>query len=120
MLLGLRTVVYKVTDLPLAKEWYSKVFNIEPYFDEPFYIGFNVGGFELGLDPDMTGVKQGTGSTTYWGVKDVRQVVKALQEKYGVPVVEEPHNVGGCIWVATIADPFGNNIGLIENPEFGA
>jgi predicted enzyme related to lactoylglutathione lyase len=120
MLLGLRTVIYKVADLQLAKEWYSKAFRIEPYFDEPFYIGFNVGGFELGLDPDMSGVQQGNASTTYWGVNDVKQTVQELQEKFGVAVLEEPHNVGGPIWVATIADPFGNNIGLIENPEFGA
>ena len=53
MFLGLRTVVYKVSDLGRAKAWYTKVLGIEPYFDEPFYVGFNVGGYELGLDPDI-------------------------------------------------------------------
>lgn len=118
MLLGLRTIVYKVADLALATDWYSKVFNIEPYFNEPFYVGFNIGGFELGLDPDMNGVQQGNASTTYWGVNDVKHLVNDLQERHGVPVLEQPYNVGGRIWVATIADPFGNAIGLIENPEF--
>ena len=54
MILGLRTVNYHVTDLARAKAWYISALGKEPYFDEPFYVGFNVGGFELGLDPDMT------------------------------------------------------------------
>lgn len=120
MLLGLRTVIYKVGNLQQAKDWYSHVFNIEPYFDEPFYVGYNVGGFELGLDPDMTDVQSGNSVITYWGVKDIKQTIKDLQESNSAKIIEEPHNVGGCIWVATIADPFGNNIGLIENPEFVA
>ena len=54
-ILGLRTALYRVTDLDKAKEWYRAVLGIDPYFDEPFYVGFNVGGFELGLDPDTPG-----------------------------------------------------------------
>ena len=52
MALGLRTVVYHVPDLARAKAWYEAAFEVKPYFDEPFYVGFNIGGFELGLDPD--------------------------------------------------------------------
>ena len=51
-MLGLRTTVNKVADLAKAKDWYSDVFQVEPYFDEPFYVGFNVAGYELGLMPD--------------------------------------------------------------------
>ena len=51
MFLGLRTVVYEVDDLDKAKQWYSQVLGHGPYFDEPFYVGFNVAGFELGLHP---------------------------------------------------------------------
>ena len=51
MFQGLRTVIYGVGDLVGAKAWYSAVLGFEPYFDQPFYVGFNVGGFELGLDP---------------------------------------------------------------------
>ena len=51
MFLGLRTVVYYVDDIKKARDWYSSVVG-EPYFDEPFYVGFNVRGFELGLHPD--------------------------------------------------------------------
>lgn len=118
MFLGLRTIVYKVADLQKAKAWYSRVLGLTPYFDEPFYVGYNVGGYELGLDPDITDVQPGNGSTTYWGVTDIQQKIEELRTNYAVEVREEPHNVGGSIWVATIADPFGNPIGLIENPEF--
>ena len=48
MIQGLRTVIYKVPDLEAAKAWYSRALGIEPYFAEPYYVGFQVGGFELG------------------------------------------------------------------------
>ena len=47
--LGLRTTIYKVGDINIAKGWYAEAFQVEPYFDEPFYVGFNVAGYELGL-----------------------------------------------------------------------
>jgi predicted enzyme related to lactoylglutathione lyase len=120
MLLGLRTVIYKAPDLAKAKAWYSKTFDIAPYFDEPFYVGFNVGGFELGLDPDAGGQKAGPGgSVAYWGVKDLAMVVRDITSR-GAEIVSPLQDVGDGIKVATARDPFGNVIGLIENPHFGA
>lgn len=118
MLLGLRTVIYKVPDLARAKAWYSSTFDIAPYFDEPYYVGFNVGGFELGLDPDVK--KQGPGpggSIAYWGVRDLKGAFADLVAK-GVTVHSPLRDVGEGILVASIEDPFGNLIGLIENPHF--
>src|SRR5687768_8375639 len=118
MLLGLRTVIYKSPDLQRAKAWYREVFGISPYFDEPFYVGFNVGGFELGLDPDVKGDKPGPGgSLAYWGVKDLKAALKKL-EGDGVKIARKAQDVGEGILVAAIDDPFGNRIGLIENPHF--
>jgi lactoylglutathione lyase len=114
-ILGLRTVIYKVSDLTKAKEWYSAAFNTGPYFDEPFYVGYNVGGYELGLQPDEA--VTGTNVTTFWGVEDIR----AEYDRFlalGATADEAPQNVGGEIMVATIKDPWGNLIGLIYNPEF--
>ena len=118
MLLGLRTVIYPVTDLAKAKEWLKRHFGLTPYFDEPFYVGYNVGGFELGLDPDTSRNKPGPGgSLAYWGVEDLRSELARLQRD-GVRVIQDAQDVGGGILVSTIEDPFGNHVGLIENPHF--
>ncbi|HEY6092898.1 MAG TPA: VOC family protein [Gemmatimonadales bacterium] len=117
--LGLRTVIYHVPDLERAKQWYSGAFGVNPYFDEPFYVGFNVGGYELGLDPD-TKTKPGPGgSVAYWGVPNADQALAHFQ-KAGATVRSPVHDVGDGIRVASVADPFGNVIGLIENPHFTA
>jgi len=117
-ILGLRTNIQKVGNLAEAKAWYTRVFGVEPYFDEPFYVGFNVGGFELGLDPDTSEQQPGPGgSVTYWGVGSMTDTITTLR-KEGVTIRSEPRDVGGGIVVAAIEDPFGNVIGLIENPHF--
>jgi predicted enzyme related to lactoylglutathione lyase len=118
MLLGIRTVIYKVTDLEKAKSWYSSVLGIAPYFDQPFYVGFNVGGYELGLDPSSENRKPGLGgSTAYWGVEDLAATLSLLT-KQGVDILIPLQEVGDGIKVACLQDPFGNEIGLIENPHF--
>lgn len=114
---GLRTVIYKVNDLEDAKAWYSKLLGITPYFEEPFYVGYNVGGFELGLDPDVTDVIDGNNVVAYWGVLDVEAAVKRVVG-LGAELLEPVRDVGGDIKVAVVRDPFGNSIGLIENPSF--
>jgi predicted enzyme related to lactoylglutathione lyase len=115
---GLRTTIYKVTDIKKAKAWYSNVLGIEPYFDEPFYVGFNVGGYELGLQPEEgdEGKAKG-GVATYWGVADVKKTYERLLSQ-GAAAHESPVDVGGEIIVATIKDPWGNIFGIIYNPHF--
>jgi predicted enzyme related to lactoylglutathione lyase len=118
--LGLRTVIYHVPDLKRAKDWYSATFGVKPYFDEPFYVGFNIGGYELGLDPDTKNTKPGPGgAVAYWGVPNADAAVAHFQ-KAGATVRSAIQDVGEGIRVATIADPFGNIVGLIENPHFAA
>lgn len=114
---GLRTVVYFVTDLESAKVWYSNVLGIEPYFDEPFYVGFNIGGYELGLHPSDTAASGRSTGTAYWGVEDVEAAFKRLQEE-GAHIEEEPSDVGGGIKIASVTDPWGNSFGIIYNPHF--
>lgn len=118
MIQGLRTVIYHVPDLTRAKQWYAAAFGTQPYFDEPFYVGFNIGGYELGLDPNTEGVPPGKGgSVAYWGVGDVEAAVRHFTSA-GATVSAAVQDVGGDIRVATVVDPFGNLIGLIENPHF--
>jgi predicted enzyme related to lactoylglutathione lyase len=117
MILGLRTCGYNVPSdrLAAAKEWYTRFAGVAPYFDEPFYVGFNVGGFELGLLPDD---RPGPGgSVAYWGTADIAAEVARL-EGIGAKVVSPVQDVGGDIKVATVAEPFGNLIGVIQNPHF--
>ncbi|HEY2787137.1 MAG TPA: VOC family protein [Fimbriiglobus sp.] len=117
MFLGLRTVGYHVPEdrLDEAKAWYTKASGVAPYFDQPFYVGFNVGGFELGLQPSG---KQGPGGTVgYWGTKDIASEVNRLFD-IGATIVDPIQDVGEGILVATLADPFGNLFGVIENPLF--
>ena len=81
MFYGLRTAIYRVGDLDRAKEWYGAVLGIRPYFDEPFYVGFDVGGFELGLQPDESGAPRArTGVVAYWGVNDADAAFRRLLE----------------------------------------
>lgn len=117
MFQGLRTVIYHVDDLQRAKEWYSTILGIKPYFDEPFYVGFNVGGFELGLDPDMGSAAKGTNVVAYWGVKDAKAAYQRAQE-LGAQKHTDPQDVGEGIIVASVTDPSGNVFGIIENPHF--
>lgn len=114
--LGLRTAIYSVDDITRAKEWYSKAFGVEPYFDEPFYVGFNIGGFELGLDPNAKDHGAG-GGTAYWGVANAEAAVAEIVAA-GATLSSPVSEVGGGIKVAVVLDPFGNRIGIIENPNF--
>ncbi len=114
-ILGLRTVIYKVSDLGQAKEWYTNVFQTQPYFDETFYVGFNVGGYELGLQPEE--VVHGENVAVFWGVEDINKEYKRFLEQ-DATAIEKPMNVGGEVMVATVKDPWNNLIGLIYNPEF--
>jgi hypothetical protein len=114
MIKGLRTVIYPAPNLTEAKDWYSKLGH-QPYFDQPFYVGFSVGGFELGLVPDAT--PSTDGPRAFWGVDDAEATVKTLIELGAAPF-EQLQDVGGGIKVASVTDPFGNSFGIIENPNF--
>jgi predicted enzyme related to lactoylglutathione lyase len=116
--LGLRTAKYSAVDLAAAKQWYSDVLGLAPYFDEPFYVGFNVGGFELGIVPDSAavGVRAEAG-VAYWGVADAQRTYDRLIS-LGAVAVEPVEDVGGGVKIGTVRDPFGNHLGVVENPEF--
>jgi len=115
MILGLRTALYAAPDLEAGKAFYTAVLGFGPYFDEPFYVGYEVGGFELGLMPDAT---PGAGGTrALWGVADCAAALARLLE-LGAKPHEPVQDVGGGIRVASVLDPFGNVFGVIENPTF--
>jgi predicted enzyme related to lactoylglutathione lyase len=118
MFLGLRTAAYQVRDLAKAKDWYSNVLGIQPYFDQPFYVGFNVGGYELGLVPDAhCAPKRAASGIAYWGVEDAQAAYKRLIE-LGAAGQDPIQDVGDGILIGAVVDPFGNTLGVIENPHF--
>lgn len=105
-------------DLDCAMAWYSEVLGMDPYFDQPFYVGFNVHGYELWLNPDPDGGLSGLGGdVSYWGVVDADAAYARLL-KLGATPVSAVQDVGEGIKVATVKDPFGNALGVIENPHF--
>lgn len=117
MLLGLRTAIVPAPDLAAAKAWYSQAFATAPYFDQAFYVGFAIGGFELGLIPDATPSTDGT--QVLWGVADIDTEHQRLLT-LGATELEAVKEVGEGIKVSALRDPFGNRLGLIENPHFDA
>lgn len=114
---GLRTCIYRVRDVEKATEWYSRALGVKPYFNEPFYVGFNVGGYELGLQPEESEGPKTPSVLAYWGVDDVGKSFKALID-LGATSFEEPTEVGEGIIVGAVKDPWGNIFGIIYNPMF--
>jgi predicted enzyme related to lactoylglutathione lyase len=114
--LGLRTIVYNVNNLQAAKRYYTKVLGQLPYFDEPYYVGYNVAGYELGLMPAEEGAPAAA-STTYWGVQNVQKAYDNLLDE-GAQPFDPPHGVGDDIVLASVQDPGGNIFGIIYNPHF--
>lgn len=110
---GIRTVLHPVSDLAKAKAVYAALLGIPPQTDSPYYAGFDAEGQHIGLVPD--GGPQGmTSPVAYWHVPDLEAKVSELAAA-GATVKEAPHEVGGGRLVATVTDPDGNVLGLIQD-----
>lgn len=114
MLRGLRTVIYPAPDLGAAKAWWTVILGVAPYFDQPFYVGYSVAGYELGLLPDAD---PADGALTYWGVDDVAVAVRGAVAG-GATEHTAVSDVGQGIVTATVRTPHGTVLGLIFNPHF--
>jgi predicted enzyme related to lactoylglutathione lyase len=111
---GIRTIVFPVKDLTTAKTLFGALVGAEPYVDEAYYVGFRVGDQEIGLDPN--GHSQGTtGPVGYWHVEDIEKSLELLLDA-GAETQQAIRNVGGGKLVATVTDPDGNVIGLVQSP----
>jgi predicted enzyme related to lactoylglutathione lyase len=111
---GLRTVIHPVADLDAAKAWWTALLGFGPYFDEPFYVGFEAAGYELGLLPDAD---PADGALTYWGVADAQAAVDTAVA-LGATVHSPAAAVGEGIVTASIRTPQGSIVGFIVNPHF--
>jgi predicted enzyme related to lactoylglutathione lyase len=109
---GITTVIYPVKDIARAKKLYSKLLDVEPIMDQPYYVGYKVGNQDIGLDPN--GFKQGmTGAVSYYQVSDIKKSLQALIDG-GAQKVQDIRDVGGGKLIATAKDADGNMIGLIQ------
>lgn len=111
---GLRTVIYPAPDLDFAKQWWTALLGIDPYFDQPFYVGFSIAGYELALMPDAN---PADGALVYWGVPDVAEAV-AVAMASGSSEHTPVADVGDGIVTATVRTPDGSILGMIYNPNF--
>jgi predicted enzyme related to lactoylglutathione lyase len=108
---GMRLLVYPVKDTAKAKALYSELLGVEPYADQPYYVGFRTGDLEIGLDPNgHTG-----GPLAYWVVDDIKQSLQQLLDA-GAQADQDVKNVGGGRLIATVKDADGNTLGLMQ-PE---
>ena len=111
---GIKTVLHPVSDLARAKAVYTALLGVPPQNDESYYVGFEAAGQHIGLVPG--GGRQGmTGPVAYWHVPDI-EAKRAEVTAAGATVREPPRNVGGGRLVATVTDPDGNVLGLLQDP----
>ncbi|MEU6192605.1 VOC family protein [Streptomyces sp. NPDC047061] len=111
---GVQTIIYPVKDAAQAKALFSALLGVEPYADEPYYVGFKAAGQDVGLDPN--GHAQGlTGPTPFWHVIDLRERLAALLAA-GAELVQDARDVGNGRLVASVKDADGNMVGLIQDP----
>jgi predicted enzyme related to lactoylglutathione lyase len=110
---GIRTVLHPVSDLAMAKALYAALLGVEPQTDEPYYVGFEAAGQHIGLVPG--GGPQGmTSPVAYWHVADLEAKLAEVTAA-GATVREPAHDVGGGRLVATVTDPDGNVLGLLQD-----
>ncbi len=108
---GVTTVIYPVKDITQAKALYKALLGVEPYADEAYYVGFKVGGQDIGLDPN--GHK--AGMTAYYQVSDIKKSLQSLLDT-GAQTVQDVKDVGLGKLTAVVKDADGNIIGLTQNP----
>ncbi|WP_406840018.1 VOC family protein [Streptomyces sp. AHU1] len=114
MTAGARTIIYPVKDIEKAKALFTELLGVEPYVDEPYYVGFKDAGQDIGLDPN--GHSKGlTGPVPFWHVDDIKATLSALLGA-GAEILQEPQDVGNGRVVASVKDAEGNQYGLIEDP----
>jgi predicted enzyme related to lactoylglutathione lyase len=110
---GIKTVLHPVSDVGAAKAVYTALLGMAPQHDAPYYVGFDVAGQHIGLVPGGGGM---TSPVAYWHVPDIEAKLAEVTAA-GAAVKEPPHDVGGGRLVATVTDPDGNVLGLLQDPQ---
>jgi predicted enzyme related to lactoylglutathione lyase len=110
---GIKTVLHPVSDLATAKAVYTALLGVPPQTDEPYYVGFEAEGQQIGLVPGG-GANGMSSPVAYWHVPDIEAKLNEVTAA-GATVKEPVHDVGGGRLVATFTDPDGNVLGLLQD-----
>jgi predicted enzyme related to lactoylglutathione lyase len=110
---GIKTVLHPVSDLETAKEVYAALLGVAPQTDESYYVGFEAAGQQIGLVP-VDGSQGMTSPVAYWHVLDIEAKLAEVIAA-GATMKEPAHDVGGGRLVATVTDPDGNVLGLLQD-----
>jgi predicted enzyme related to lactoylglutathione lyase len=111
---GIKTVLHPVTDLAKSKPVYAALLGIQPQADSSYYVGFDAEGQHIGLVPG--GASHGmTSPVAYWHVPDIEAKLAEVTAA-GATVKDPVRDVGGGRLVATVTDPDGNVLGLLQDP----
>lgn len=109
----LHSIVHNVSDLASAKAIQAALLGVEPHTDQPYYVGFNVSGVEVGLAPMQPG-QAWAPPVANWATDDLDGAIARLQEA-GATLNGEPRQVAPGVRVALLNDKDGNPLGLIES-----
>jgi len=102
----IRSLVIPVSDLDATKAVYTALLGA-PHTDEPYYVGYDVDGFEVGLAPGDVA----DGPVVYADVEDLDTTVATLLAA-GATEHRAPRQVAPDVRVCVLADAGGNPIGL--------
>jgi predicted enzyme related to lactoylglutathione lyase len=111
---GIKTVLHPVSDLAKAKPVYAALLGMQPQTDAPYYVGFDAAGQHIGLVP-AGGPQAMTSPVAYWHVSDIEAKLAEVTAA-GATVKDAPRDVGGGRLVASVTDPDGNVLGLLQDP----
>ena len=107
---GIKTVIYPVKDITQATALFRKFLGVEPYADQPYYVGFKINDQDVGLVPNSPEA----GMTAFYHVDDIKNNLQILEDA-GAEIIQEIKNVGGGRLIAGVKGKGGNMIGLIQN-----
>ena len=107
---GIKTIIYPVKDVNESKTLFRKLLGVDPYADQPYYVGFKIGDQDIGLVPNS----QNAGMTAFYHIDDIKANLQILLDAGG-EIIQDIKNVGGGRLVASAKDKDGNFIGLIQN-----
>jgi predicted enzyme related to lactoylglutathione lyase len=106
----IKLIVYPVSDLNKAKDYYGNFLGEESYADSPYYVGYRVDGQEIGLDPNSK-----FGPIGYVEVEDIKTSLQELVD-VGGEIVQDVKDVGGGKLIAQVKDADGNVVGFTQEP----